>query len=279
MDMTLGKKITLAESKAIQLELMKKIHDVCERHGLKYSLMFGTLLGAVRHQGFIPWDDDLDICMPREDYEAFFKIYSQENIPNTQAVNCWNDPKYYLPFGKVIDTRTVMKENVSLDYTMGVYVDIFPVDRLSADPAENAKLRKKILFWRKLMMIKFNPGSNMRKGLKKAAHTVLNKLPLQFNVNALARKIDKVAQTFSACGEGNLAMVSNLDFYGIAREYDPDLFANLELCKFEDQMFLTPVQRDTLLTQIYGNYMQLPPEDKRLPHENDAWWKKENMGE
>lgn len=264
------------EMKRIQVGILKSVAAFCDENNLKYMLIFGTLLGAVRHKGFIPWDDDVDICMPRADYEKFFKLYNLENSSHTQAVNCWNDDHYYLPFGKVIDTRTVVKENVSDDYCMGVYVDIFPVDRLSEEPTKNAKIRKKILFWRKLMMIKFNPGSAKRQGIKKLMHTVLNKLPIKINLNKLSQKIDAASQTYNATGCGNLAMISNVDYYDIFREYDPELLEERDKLPFEELTCWVPKRYGKLLTITYGDYMQLPPEEQRLPHESEAWWKSEN---
>lgn len=261
------------EMKRIQVGILKSVAAFCDENNLKYTLIFGTLLGAVRHKGFIPWDDDVDICMPRADYERFFSLYNQNSENHLRALNCWNDDRYYLPFGKVIDTRTLLKENVSVDYNLGVYIDIFPVDQLSADPAENAEIRKKILFWRKQMMIKFNPGSAKRSGIKKLAHTVLNKLPIAVDLNKLARKIDRISQSFNDAQSGNLAIISNVDYYDIFREYDPELLSEREALPFEDLMCWGPKQYDKLLTITYGDYMQLPPEDQRLPHESEAWWK------
>ena len=123
------KELSLEEKKKILVSILSEVHNFCDENNLKYFLPGGTLIGAVRHKGFIPWDDDIDIYMPRNDYEKFLCEFNKES-ERYQVISLKTDG-YYLPFGKVIDTKTVLIENVDSDYKMGIYLDIFPLDNLS----------------------------------------------------------------------------------------------------------------------------------------------------
>ena len=123
------KRIDTSEMKLIEMSILNEIDRFCKERGITYFLFVGTLLGAVRHKGFIPWDDDIDICMKREDYEKFFHDFNINRDDCLFAVNYKNDDEYYLASGKVIDTRTLLIEEKDAA-PIGVYVDVFPMDRL-----------------------------------------------------------------------------------------------------------------------------------------------------
>lgn len=110
------------------LDILMAIDEMCQKHNLKYYLVDGSLIGAVREKGFIPWDDDMDICMPRADYEKLIE-HSRKWLPSPYEFVCFeNDPKYPLHFGKVQDASTTLIERPHLYYLGGVYVDVFPID-------------------------------------------------------------------------------------------------------------------------------------------------------
>ncbi len=110
------------------LDILMAIDAMCRKYNLKYYLVDGSLIGAVREKGFIPWDDDMDICMPREDYEKLI-AHSWEWLPAPYEFVCFeNDPEYPLHFGKVQDASTTLIERPHLYYLGGVYVDVFPID-------------------------------------------------------------------------------------------------------------------------------------------------------
>ncbi|MBQ8445584.1 MAG: LicD family protein, partial [Opitutales bacterium] len=123
------REITHEELKQIQLGILDKVHEFCEKNGITYFLSSGTLIGAVRHKGYIPWDDDLDLYMPRADYDKFIKLFSANSPENTKLLSLETDKKYQYPFAKVIDDRTEMVETaVGESFKIGVYIDVFPVD-------------------------------------------------------------------------------------------------------------------------------------------------------
>lgn len=120
------KEITMEELRAIQLDILDKIHAFCTEHGIRYSLGGGTLLGAVRHKGYIPWDDDIDIMLPRPDYERFLKEFDGK-YAELNLQHYGNDNTCCIPFAKVYDNRTVLIEKLQKS---GIYIDVFPIDGL-----------------------------------------------------------------------------------------------------------------------------------------------------
>lgn len=254
--------------------LLKQVHDFCEKNELCYYMAYGTLIGAVRHGGFIPWDDDIDIWMPRSDYEEFFARFNSGCAEFAKAINCDTDSAYYLPFGKVYDTRTSLIEKVAGAREIGVYIDIFPLDRLSSDEALNASVRKKIQFMRKLMSIKVCPTHNMRKGYRRTVHAILSRLPLGINANRCSRRINALSRSLDDAASNTYAAVSNTDAKGIQRNYDEKWLRERVMLPFESEMFYAPAGYDGILKYIYGDYMKLPPEEKRVSmHDYVSHWK------
>jgi lipopolysaccharide cholinephosphotransferase len=134
------RKITdIKELREIQMGILDDVHRFCEEQGLRYSLSSGTLIGAVRHQGYIPWDDDIDIYMLRSDYERFLKSYHDQN-GHYRVLNPKKEDHYYYTFAKVVDQRTKMVEKETEGYEIGVYIDVFPVDYVPDDMKERERI-------------------------------------------------------------------------------------------------------------------------------------------
>ena len=149
----------IQELRQIQMGILDEVHRFCESHNLRYFLSSGTLIGAVRHKGYIPWDDDIDIYMPRKDYEEFLQIYHDENGVY-RAINPQVESHYYYTFAKVVDLRTKMVETETEGYEIGVYMDIFPVDYVPDDVQERERVfrQKKLLYKiRRCKISKSNP--------------------------------------------------------------------------------------------------------------------------
>lgn len=143
----------MEELKSIQLGILKDVHDYCSSTNITYWLAYGTLLGAIRHNGYIPWDDDIDIAMPREHYEKFIQSYKKKN---TVVYSCSNNKKYILHFAKVYDTRTILKEYANMNIETGVYIDIFPIDNVPDFKKQQDQLCRKISFYRHVLFLKKN---------------------------------------------------------------------------------------------------------------------------
>lgn len=268
-----NKKIDEQALKSIEVEVLKGFHRFCEEHKLRYMLAYGTLLGAVRHKGFIPWDDDIDVMMPRPDYERFLELAMQGFGGHWKAICHKNEKRYPYPFAKVIDTRTVLHESL-IDSTLplGVYIDIFPLDGTPSEQEAFQKFCQRVKKnWLLVQMasMKIQKGKSFLRTMVKyltvpICHAVgpryfinrtegyLGQYPYAQNEFVAVAALDDVKQTRSPKG----------------------LFEDLFLLPFEDGMFYAPRAYDAMLTQTYGDYMQLPPEEQRVTHHVfEAYWK------
>ena len=247
-----------------QLEIAKEIKRVCEENDIRYFLADGSFLGAVRHGGFIPWDDDMDMGMMRSDYEKFCRIAPSKLKPEYCLQTWYTEPNYGLPFGKVVKRNTVYLENKKSRRLQenGFYVDIFPFDYVPEDPSERAAHARKLLaiYRVKLMKSGYKPWmENDRIIWKKRVGYLYYQLKSLFvSQKELARAYDALA-------------VSYLDSSVVCEQSalpKPDYYESAwceELADyiFEGETFKGPKDYDKFLTALYGDYMQLPPEDQR----------------
>lgn len=257
--------ITREELKSIQLDLLQKTADFCENNGLRYFLIGGTLIGAVRHKGFIPWDDDIDIALPRSDYDQFIKTFNQPNN-YCQVKSISNDPDYALPFAKVYDNRTIVKQLQYPKDKFGVFIDVFP-----ADGVKEATQIYKIMRLRKLLNTKRANYYN-RTLSKKIINTFGKILLLPFTAHQIATWIDNEARKYAFGSVPKAGVIANP--YGPCEMVDKSVFSSDIYQEFEGLRYRIPVGYDAWLRSIYGDYMQLPPEKDRVTHHSfNAWWK------
>ena len=259
---------TLRKVQLVLLDMAKEIKRVCTVLGIKYHLDSGTLLGAVRHKGFIPWDDDLDIGMTREDYEVFIKK-APALLREDYYLQTWhNDPKYGLPFAKLRKKGTVYVEEASANTgaRTGFYVDIFPYNSYPNDIIEQKKQGRKCDLYRRLVLIKCNyspwKASDSRVVLKKYVYYIAKFLVLSVSKEELINRYQKACTKYEGIAT-EYVFPSGTTNYGkwvIKRNCIEDL-APLE---FEGDEFLCPNDYDQYLRAAYGEYMILPPEDKRV---------------
>lgn len=259
------KRINPEELKAIQLDLLRKTAEFCENNGIRYFLCGGTLIGAIRHQGFIPWDDDIDISMPRPDYDRFIKTF---NNPNNyyQVIDMSNNEKYGFPFAKVHDTRTFVNELQYAKDHFGVFIDIFPIDGVGED-----KQVYRILKLRKILHTK-KANYYQRTIIKKIINTLGKLILLPISVHNIVSMMDKEARKYPFGSTPKAGAIINP--YGTREIVDLKVFEKAIPATFEGREYMVPIGYDTWLRSIYGDYMQLPPEDKRhSPHISIAYWK------
>lgn len=264
------KKVTSSELKAIQVDILRSVHDFCQKNGLNYSLAYGTLLGAVRHKGFIPWDDDIDIMMPRSDYENLVKTYTN---PRFVIINYKNSPGYELPYAKVYDRNTIIHEKLNMNVSYGVNIDIFPVDIAPDEESEIDEFFKKknrltMLHKSKLLKIckQWRPSMN---AILFCAQIVLS----PFRLRSFTTRIDKMCQKYASCDTNKWIICATVDSKR-SWVFDKEMFTRYTKCEFEGEMYNAVGDPDKLLTIIYGDYMRLPPEDKRVSHHTfTAYWK------
>ena len=259
------------DKRELQLKLcdiLYAVAKICEEHDIRYYLDGGTTLGAVRHQGFIPWDDDIDIVMPRPDFEYFLKI-ANEKLPEYYEVRTHKTHPggHVYPWAKIEDGRTtvVVDWQRHLNYKGGIFIDLFPLDGLPGNKIIRKWYMNLILFLsRKLLSISYiDINKYEKKGIKlcivKFLHWDICRSGLHHLIHALLRcyKYDKCKYVANCIGEYGLKNIMKKEFYGIPVYKE-----------FEGNLYRVPEKYDLYLKQLYGNYMELPPLDKRCSLHN-----------
>ena len=269
----------IEEKKILQqheLKILKELLKIIEKYDLKYYMLGGTLLGAVRHKGFIPWDDDLDIGIPRPDYEKLVSVLDGElvypyAVHSLQSGLC--DFSYY--YIRVVDTRLKLVRKISQkDVYLPVWVDVFPLDGVPDEQNERRKWLKK--GYRLLQQYKisqfdyFYYTDNVRGGKyripKTLVKTVFRRLNFQklMNTEKIWQKIDYHLKSYDYNGSHDL--INFCGYWGIKEMFPKEVYGEGKLYPFEDIMLMGPVNYDYVLTQMYGDYMTPLPEGARDHH-------------
>ncbi|SEF54927.1 lipopolysaccharide cholinephosphotransferase [Eubacterium ruminantium] len=267
-------KMTLKEIQETDLNLMVEFDKVCRKYGLRYTLCAGSLIGAIRHEGFIPWDDDVDISMPRPDYEKLIRLNRKNNLfPDYMRLACFEDGTLDAPYMKIFDTRTRIKEeHYKQKDVSSLWIDIFPVDGL---PASERKTR----FHYKIGMIlvKLNIISVVKLGYGKSGLKIVLKaiflrpLARLIGRKKIAKLQRKVALKYSYNHSPRCGMVS-WAYDGPGQVVEKEKYENLIEVPFEGHKFYSMKGYDEYLTGIFGDYMTPPPEEDRLTHELEAYY-------
>lgn len=256
----------LTQLKNIELEMLDELVRICDANGINYFLSGGTCLGAARHKGFIPWDDDIDVGMLREDYDRFAKVCKTELRNSFVFQDMGTEPSCGLVFGKIRKNGTVYSEIYSSHIAMsqGVWIDIFPYDRVSNDPSERVKQYRKVSLLKNLYIVKCGYKFPQNKSeIQKAAYYVAKAMCLFIPQNWIISKIDKAMRTYNQDESCRYAMPFG-GAYSI--EVETEELARLQALtpiEFEGKQYKTFADWDGYLTKHYGDYMQLPPKEKR----------------
>ena len=264
------KKLSHLEIQKIELNLLLEFDKFCRKNNLTYYLSGGTLLGAIRHKGFIPWDDDIDICMPRKDYEQLLKIFPQK-YKQIYTLRTFERGNFYSPFAKLIDKRTQIISiffNKMMDYSL--WIDIFPVDGLPNSIILTKMIYEKASFYRKLLSLNFaktNKSNSKIKMIFKPLARILAKFIGTSNclkiLNKLAKKYKYDTSNYVGCIVWGL--------YGIGERMKKSEFEKTVYVEFEGYKFPTFSCWDSYLKGVYGDYMKLPPLNKRKTHDMTAY--------
>lgn len=264
--------INLDNIKKIQLDILNYVVQVCQELEINYFLAGGTVLGAVRHQGFIPWDDDIDITMPREDFNKLQDYFAKKENPKYELLSINNNNKYYYPFLKVINKNTILIEkDVPLIEGMGIYVDIFPIDGTPNNKIifkiHYLKIRilKTLLYLSYLEFHKTN--SRVINILKKSLMFLAKTIGSSKIINSLNR----IASKYKFEESKNVGVL--VAGYGLKEVFPKKIYETGQKLLFEGAEFNVPSNYDLYLTRLYGNYMKLPPVEKRVNHSFTSYWK------
>ncbi|CAM4011829.1 phosphorylcholine transferase LicD [Listeria booriae] len=254
----------LEQVKRVELSILVDVAALCDKHDLTYYLIGGTLLGAIRHDGFIPWDDDIDIAMPRKDFETFQKI-AQTELPESLFLHYGTtDPDYYLPIIKIKKNGTIFEEQSASSSIKhkGIFIDIFPLDNANTNTGfrfhTKGMLIKQI---KNYLFLKINQEKQLS-AWKKAILNLTKPIPASFVFQLLT----KYMQTETS--EDAPFYVNYGSQYGYKKQTMPkEMYDAPSKTTFEDQLFKIPRETPQLLERIYGkNYMDIPPASKRITH-------------
>lgn len=260
------RKIGMDELRQKQMEILDYVTAFCDANDICYILEGGTMLGAVRHKGYIPWDDDIDIGMLREDYDRFVAIFPQKcDKPGYVLGTPELDKKWHIPFGKVMDMNTLFVQD---GHDLGINIDIFPYDDAPTDPKSVAKMykqRDRLKFLSAAQMTRKRPSGNiLRRLVVYCLRFVLHCFPDYYFIHRLYKKVQQYnGKSLDRVG----------DFLGESEAPPCEkriVHERMEV-PFEDRMYKIPTDYDTWLTAWFGDYMTLPPENERKRHTYEAF--------
>lgn len=241
------------------LDILMVIDKVCKEHGLRYYIIAGTLLGAVRHKGFIPWDDDLDIGMPRKDYDLLM-AHASEWLPQPMEVVAFEtDKEYPLPFAKIQDASTTLIERMHLKYLGGIYMDVFPLDGMTSNKlmqrlhfAHYFCLKRLIYF---VCRDPFKHGHGPSSWLPRLCRKLYTLEEIQGKMQKMQKKYDFDASDLVVDHDDGRKGIMPRAYVG-----------NPTPILFEDKMVMGVENPDAYLSQKYGDYMTIPPGPKQRQH-------------
>ena len=264
--------LNVEELKNIQLEILDAVTGFCEKHGINYWLDGGTLIGAVRHKGYIPWDDDIDISMLREDYDKFMRLFNAEN-ERYKCHSYENDKDILYPLCKVLDTHTVLYEPDKTGNKLCVNIDIFPYDNVP-DSRQAKKMYRRRNKYNVLVTAQRHSGRAKGSFVRRFAAWAIKVYVKIFPKDKFVKKTVINAKKFTGVKTEAVG-----DFMGCVAGFicNKDIFKEFIDSEFENKMYKIPKEYDKLLTLEYGDYMTPPPEAERVTHHKfEAYMKKDN---
>lgn len=271
--------LTMKEIQHVSLEILKKITDLCDNHGFKYFLAYGTLIGAIRHKGYIPWDDDVDIMMPRPEYERFLAYFASHKgeLDYLEIFNQDTNKKYPYVLSRVSDSRYSIDVKNERNCGLGVFIDIYPLDGIGHSESEALMHLKKttkypsLIFLATRIYYHFGITKGWKKRLIKFPAFIYTHL---FGKKYFMRKLASLLEKYK---------YEECEYVGAAawctqpqkNVYKKEWCEDLIKVPFECYEFNIPRQYDEMLKVTYGDYMKLPPEKDRIYHHMYKAYKKE----
>lgn len=263
--------VTIRDVQKVQLELLNEFDRICKKHNIKYQLFAGTLLGAIRHDGFIPWDDDIDVCMLREEYEKLLEVWTNEKTDKYFLQNYKTDKSSMFHFSKFIKNNTILRTQMYRDVEMnqGIFIDIFPMDNVKP----NSITGKIHSFLYKNAFLLISTMNKNRAYIARNAIVKYTRLSLYYITKLMPKEkihqiVDKIICIFDNQETDYVACITNGDKEDIIKKFTVkrNTFFNLTEWNFEGMQFPIPRDYDYVLTKNYGDYMKLPPIEERIPH-------------
>ncbi|MDG3142202.1 LicD family protein [Streptococcus suis] len=273
------KQMTKDEIRKVQLDMMAYLDDFARKHHIEYSLGGGSLLGAIRHQGFIPWDDDIDIMLERSQYERLISALAQDDNPDYKLLH-YSTAKDLLPFAKLYSTKTIMKSKTDKMHPWtGLFIDIFPMDRLPESAEERHRFFKEVHSSTENLLSTSFPeyasGSNALFAFARLFLRFPRFVKYHGKSKEVALETDRIMQKYN---DKEVPYIGFTDSRYRLREFFPkELFTEYEDVAFEHLRVRKIKNHHAYLNQLYGaSYMELPPENKRQNHDYYTWYWKES---
>ena len=262
------RKLSIEEAKKIELDILDFIDSFCKENGINYCINYGTLIGAIRHKGFIPWDDDIDLSMTRENYEKFIQLFSEKQS-RYKLLSLETDDQYFNNFIKIVDPTTkIIDTRNTKTYDSGVFIDIFPMDTFN-----DSKVVDICYKLESFKLLSFSKHKNIVYGdskLKDLIRTLFWLLLRPVSPRFFANQIEKQIQKYRVENGEYIAFIPSK-----AKEkeiFPRDMFDELIETPFEHLVLPAPKHFDAVLKQFYDDYMTVPPKEKQIYiHEFEAY--------
>ena len=263
---------SLEKVQQVQLEILLEFDRICKKNNINYQLFAGTLLGAIRHKGFIPWDDDIDVCLLRNDYERFLAVCEEELDPQYFLQTNKSDQNYIMQFAKIRKNNTVFLEKATANCHIhnGIYIDVFPLDGIRPNSFIGAMQQKLLLIIGRINLTRIknlctDTEMKLQKMIRLSFHYLMKLIPNRLT-NTLQKKVCCMFQDYK-----ETEYVSHLTNGASSirvKKYvmKKNEFYNTIEGEFEGHKFPIPVEYDKVLKKLYGDYKKHPPVEERMPH-------------
>lgn len=268
--MNVNRTLSHAEVQHELLNLLIELDALFEKEGLRYSLCGGTLLGAIRHKGFIPWDDDIDIAMPRPDFERFLVLSANGALSSERSVETIPTNGGPVLLAKYVNQTLAVKERY-ISNISHLWIDVLPVDGLPSDDREVVRIYKRAGILRRLIRFCRANENDGKSIFTKVAHKIGSPAARMLGIEQIvSKKVDSLSRKYDF-GSTGYAGIITWGLYGPGERFSDTAFDSRIKVDFEGRKFSAISCFDSYLSGIYGNYMQLPPENKRETHEATVW--------
>ena len=262
------KYLSLEEMQKVYLEMLYEFDKICKENNLRYDLVGGSLLGAVRHKGFIPWDDDIDVNMPRPDYEKFLSLSlnGKLKLPEHREVISNRNNTFARHYARYIrhDVKRASEYSSDEDCPF-IGIDIFVEDGIPNSNLAFSIQIFKIEFWRKMLLISLSRPNTSSKGKKVAIlKNILRPILKKIGSFRIAKHLEKICKKIDFEKADYVAGITGM--YGKKEKWSKKDMLPQTYMEFEGDKFPTYKNYDIYLSNLYGDYMKLPPEEKRIPH-------------
>ena len=260
--------LTMRDVQLSSLEILRNVAEICEKENIRYALAYGTLLGVVRHKGFIPWDDDIDIIVPRPDYERLLAYFEKNHPDPFVAMNMKTTKDYPFLITRIVDKRYKLDVRNEKDYGLGTFIDVYVLDGVGNTFEEGVSFISKTCKYPRLIFLAtrkyYHFGTTKgfwKRMIKFPAFCFAKLMGKEFFIKRLMKIVD--TNSYDRCQFVGCAVWNERPFWGV---FDKKYVEDTILAPFENYQFRIPKDYDEILRQWYGDYMQLPPEKDRIYH-------------